>query len=154
MISFSINVVETLITINATLFLQVVHFLILVFILNRIMLRPVLKLVNDRESYTDNTKNEIEELELKTEQLKVEFISRENAARKDATEERADVRGLGMTKAEEFISESRKRVASIRVKASKEVEAEVNEVQPMLKDQAASLVGEIAEQIIGRRITA
>jgi F-type H+-transporting ATPase subunit b len=143
-----------MISINVTLIVQVLQFLILAFILNRLMFRPLLKAINERESYTEKTKGEIKDFELKIGQLKEEFISKESAAREDAAKERFDLKEGSIAKAEGFMDESRKEVASIRGKTAKEVEEEINKAQPLLHDQAALLVDEMTEQIIGRRITA
>ncbi len=143
-----------MISINVTLIVQVLQFLILAFILNRLMFRPLLKAINERESYTEKTKGEIKDFELKIGQLKEAFISKESAARKDAAKERSDLKEGSIAKAEGFMGESRKEVASIRGKTAKEVEEEINKAQPLLHDQAALLVDEMTEQIIGRRITA
>jgi F-type H+-transporting ATPase subunit b len=143
-----------MISINVTLIVQVLQFLILAFILNRLMFRPLLKAINERESYTEKTKGEIKDFELKIGQLKEEFISKESAAREDVAKERSDLKEGSIAKAEGFMDESRKEVASIRGKTAKEVEEEINKAQPLLHDQAALLVDEMTEQIIGRRITA
>ncbi len=143
-----------MISINDTLFLQVIHFLILVFILNRIMLRPILKVINDRTDKKENSKNEIKDLVIKTDELVEEFLLRETKARKDAGEDRAGVRSEGLIKAEEFLDKSRKDVAEIRVKSSKEVTREVDKANLLLNDQAASLVDMIMEKLISRRTTA
>ncbi|MCP4001475.1 MAG: F0F1 ATP synthase subunit B', partial [Gammaproteobacteria bacterium] len=58
-----------MISINATLVVQLIHFLLLLFIMNRLMLQPLLKLIREREDYTKRTKSEIKELEVKIGQL-------------------------------------------------------------------------------------
>lgn len=143
-----------MISINATLLAQVIHFLILMFILNRLMFQPIMKLIKERKEYTEKTSNRTKSIEFDTERLKQEFISKENDARKNASEERAEYRGTGMIKATDLVDESRKEVAAIKVKADKEVDAEVSKTQPLLHDEAAALAEEITERVIGRRISA
>jgi len=143
-----------MITINVTLIVQVIQFLIFVFILNRLMFRPLLKVINEREGYTQKTKGEIKDFEIKIGQLKEEFVSKEGAARKDAAKERSDLRSQSITQAGEFIEASRKEVASINEKTANEVGKQVNKTQPLLHDQAVPLAEVIMEQIIGRRNTA
>jgi len=153
-----------MISINATLMAQVIHFLILMFILNRLMFQPIMKLIKERKEYTEKTSNRTKSIEFDTERLKQEFISKENDARKNASEERAEYRnaseeraeyrGTGMIEATDLVDESRKEVAAIKVKADKEIEAEVNKTQSLLHDEAAALAGEITERVIGRRISA
>ena len=143
-----------MISINATLLVQLIHFLLLLFIMNRLMLQPLLKVIREREAYTDNTKSEIKDIEVKIGQLKEQFIAKENDARKDAAQERTDIMSVGMNEADGFLNESREEVSVIRQQAEKEVEAEVSKTQPLLADQASTLVSGIMEKIIGRRIEA
>jgi len=143
-----------MISINATLLVQLIHFLLLLFIMNRLMLQPLLKLIREREAFTADTKSEIKDIEVKIGQLKEEFIAKENDARKDAARDRADILNVGMGEADGFLNTSREEVSSIRQQAEKEVEAEVTKTQPLLADQASTLVSGIMEKIIGRRIEA
>jgi len=138
-----------MISINATLLIQLIHFLLLLFIMNRLMLQPLLKVIQER-----NTKSEIKDIEVKIGQLKEQFIAKENDARKDAAQERTDITNVGLNEADGFLNKSREEVSVIRQQAEKEVEAEVSKTQPLLADQASSLVSGIMEKIIGRRIEA
>ena len=73
-----------MISINATLVVQIIHFLILVFILNRLMFKPILKKIEERKEYVEKTKGEINDLDQEAERLKKKFISEQVNARKDA----------------------------------------------------------------------
>ena len=143
-----------MISINATLAVQLIHFLLLLFIMNRLMLQPLLKLIREREDYTKRTKSEIKELEVKIGQLQEEFVAKENGARKDAAQERSEMMNQGMSESDGYLNTSREEVSTIRDKAEKDVEAEVNKTQPQLEEQASSLVEGIMEKIIGRRVEA
>jgi len=143
-----------MISINATLAAQLIHFLLLLFIMNRLMLQPLLKLIREREDYTKRTKSEIKELEVKIGQLQEEFVAKENGARKDAAQERSEIMNQGMSESDGYLNKSREEVSSIRDKAEQEVEAEVNKTQPLLDEQASTLVEGIMEKVIGRRVEA
>lgn len=143
-----------MISINATMFVQLIHFLLLLFLMNRIMYQPLLKLIREREDFTKNTKNEIKDLDIKIEQLKEEFVSKENVARKDAALKRTEIMDAGLSEADGFLNTSRGEVSTIRTKADKEVEAEIGNTQPLLKGQASTLVEGIMEKIVGRKIRA
>lgn len=143
-----------MISINATLFLQVIHFLLLVFVLNRLMLQPLLRLINERAEHIANTKTEIENLEEETALLRDEFTAKETDARIEAAQERARLRSMGISETEEVLNNSRKEVASIRAEADQEAEKEFRKTQPLLDGQAAVLAGEIIEKVISRRIQA
>jgi len=141
-----------MISINATLIIQVIHFLILTFILNRLMFRPISKLINDRTQHTEKTKDRIKKIGLETERLRREYLSVENEARKNVSEERAELRHKGLSEVEEFHNDSRKEVALIRAKADKRAMEKIEGTKPLLHAEATLLADEIAEMVIGRRI--
>lgn len=143
-----------MISINATLLAQVIHFLILMFILNRLMFQPLLKLMRERREYTKETSNRIKSIEEDTERLREEFISKENDARKGATKERTEYRGVGIEEGKELVEESRKEAESIKSQTDKEIEEEVSKTLSQINEEAALLAGEITERVIGRRISA
>jgi F-type H+-transporting ATPase subunit b len=142
-----------MISINATLVVQVIQFLILVFILNRLMFRPILRLINARKEFIDKTKNEIENIVLDTKRVRDEYLSREAHARRAAAKERIRIRDEGITSAEEFLDGSRKEVTSIRTEADNKAEEQINKTRPFLQGEAEVLAKEIMERVIGRRIT-
>jgi len=141
-----------MISINATLVVQLIHFLLLLFIMNRLMLQPLLKLIRERDAFTARTKSEIKDLEVRIGQLKEEFISKEEGARKDAAHERSEITNEGMSEAEGYLNQSREEVSVIRQDAERDVQAEVNKTQPLLDAEASGLVEGIMEKIVGRRV--
>jgi F-type H+-transporting ATPase subunit b len=141
-----------MISINATLVVQVIQFLILVFILNRLMFRPILRLINKRKEFIDQTKNEIEKIILDTKRVRDEYVMREAHARRDAAKERVRIRDEGIASAEEFLDSSRNEVTSIRTEADNAAEEQINETRPFLQGEAEVLAEEIMERVIGRRI--
>ena len=143
-----------MISINATLLIQVIHFLVLVFILNRLMFRPILKLIKDRSYHIEKTKTEINNIDQEIERLRDEYLSRESDARKDAIAIRGQIKNEGSTKAQSLFDESRKEMASIRAETEEEVDKEIQHTKPLLGDEAAALVDEIMVKVIGRRIAA
>lgn len=143
-----------MISINATLVLQVIQFLILVFILNRLMIQPTLKVIQKRGGFIEKTKEEIKGIELETERLREEFINIQDNARSEAAHERANLRTAGMNEADGFMEESRAQVQSIKAEAEKEAEKEIEQTKPLLNNEAAALAGEIIVKVIGRRVEA
>lgn len=143
-----------MISINATLVVQIIHFLILVFILNRLMIQPILKKIEDRKEYIEKTKGEINDLELETEQLKKKFISEQVNARKNAFLLRDELRSQAVGQTEEYLRGSQEKAASLRADADSHAEKEIEKTQPLLPGEAATLAEEIIERVIGRRIAA
>ena len=144
--------IEGLITINATLLLQVLHFLVLLFILNRLLFRPILKVVKERDSYIEERQAGIEKVRLEVEELKARFVHMENDVRQSAAKESTKYREAGLSEAERLLAKSRERVASIKSEADEAVKEEIDEAKAELGDMASSLADEIMEKIVGRRV--
>ena len=143
-----------MISINATMLIQVINFLILVFILNRLMLRPILKLIQDRSKHIEKIGNEIKEIVQKSHELVAEYASTENEARKNAMEERAMLKMDAVTKADDIFSGAKNDILSIRKDVDSEIRMKIEKIRPSLKKEAEDLVDVIIEKIVGRRIAA
>lgn len=143
-----------MISINATLVVQIVQFLILVFILNRLMFQPILKKIEDRKEYVEKTKGEINDLEQEAERLKKKFISEQVNARKDAFVLRDELRNQAFGQIEESLRDSQEKADSLRATADGDADKEIEKTQPLLPGEAATLAEEIIERVIGRRIAA
>ena len=141
-----------MISINATMVVQVILFLITLFFLNRLMIRPIMKVVQNRSQFFQETEDKILALEKETEELKRRFSQLQKDARKDAFSESDQLKKAGSTQAVEYMDQSRDEAASIRAEAEAKAEAEKEKGRPLLKDQAAIISGEIVEKLIERRI--
>lgn len=141
-----------MISINATLLLQVVHLLILIFILNRLLFRPTLKVIAERTSFIENSKREILEVERKAEQLRTQYVSLQKKAMRDASREGTQLKEEGLQEADKIMDTSMKEIETIRNEAEKKASSEIESAKPHLPDQAALLADEIAERVMGRRM--
>ena len=73
-----------LISINETLIFQIISFLIFLFIINRIMFRPLRKVMTERETYIENIQKDIVDAEKRFENLKSQIQAQEKAVRNAA----------------------------------------------------------------------
>ena len=139
-----------MISINATLIIQVINFLILVFILNRLLFRPILKLTRDRTQFFQSTKDEISQLEQETQELKDKYQSIQNDARREAARERDQMKSTSATEIEGFLNESRNEASKMKSEAEKKSEMELKQAKPSLSDEAGRLSDVIVQMVIGR----
>jgi F-type H+-transporting ATPase subunit b len=141
-----------MISINATLLVQVILFLVTLFFLNRLMIRPIMRVVQKRTEVFQETRDRILALETETEDLRKRFSQLRKDARKGAFSESDELKRAGTTQASEYLDQSKGEAASIRAEGEARAEAEKNKQRPLLKDQATLLAGEIVEKLIERRI--
>ena len=141
-----------MISINATLVIQVIHFLILVYILNRLIFRPILRLMDERDGHIEKTKKRVDEALDKTEVLKESCVSRVHEARNDATRERTELRETGIAETKELLERFKEKTAVIRAETDKEAEKEIAMARPLMHDQVIVLAEGIIEKLLGRRL--
>ena len=141
-----------MININATLVVQVILFLITLFFLNRLLIRPIMKVVQNRSRFFQETEDIILSLEQETEELKKRFSQLQMDARKDAFLESDRLNKAGNTQAGEYLDQSKDEADAIRAEGEAKAEAEKEKERPLLKDQATLLSGDIVEKLIERRV--
>jgi F0F1-type ATP synthase membrane subunit b/b' len=140
-----------MISINATLVLQVIHFLILTFILNRIMIRPIMKLIQDRKEYMSKTRWSIEELALESRRLAETYQKQELDAKKRAVSKGNELRNVGLQEVQQISQDCQQKANEMKAKAEEAAREEEQRVSSRLDAEAAILADEITEQVMGRR---
>jgi F-type H+-transporting ATPase subunit b len=141
-----------LIEINWSILVQMTNFLLLIFILNIVLYKPLLKILNERDKriletqqktrdFSEETEKIISAYNEKLQSAKIEAMAQKNNAKKDATE-----------KANIIIEESRKEaehlLLEVKHQISKEIETARKELEPELERMALT----IAEQVLGRKV--
>lgn len=144
----SFETVEGLITINATLVLQIFHFVVLMLILNRILFKPILKMIDERQIFIKNKREELKKIKEEVERLKVQFVKMESEAKRKAAYERAELREEGIKKAEELLEKSREEVSIMKKEAEKKVKEEMEKTKPILAKNAKVIADEIIKKIV------
>ena len=141
-----------MISINATLVIQVIHFLILLYVLNRFMFQPILRLMGERNEHIEKTEKGVDEALGKTEELKESFVSKVHQTRSDATQERTELRETGIAESKELLERYKKKAAGIKAETDEEADNEVAMARPLMHDQVIVLAEGIIEKMLGRRL--
>ena len=141
-----------MISVNATLFIQIIHFLLLVFILNRLMFRPIMKLIDERDKHIEDSKKQMANIEIETNELVDRCVSMEKDARKDAGEESSKLKKEAVAMAERVFTDTREEINAIKEKVSQEVNEKIKTAKQSLQNEAVVLADTITEKVVGRRI--
>ena len=141
-------------SINATLFAQLVVFLILAWFTMTFVWPPIVKALDERAkkiadglSAADKAKAELSDANKRVE----EQLS---SARKEATQRLADAERLAQSMIEEAKSRATEEGAKIIASAKAEAEQEAIKVRETLRDQVAALAVKGAEQILRKEVNA
>ena len=142
-----------LITINETLFVQLLSFLIFLFIINRIMFRPLQNVMSERVNYMDQVKvdtvDTIQELEDLTKKLK----KQESEVRAQAFELKRELEESGSEKSAEIFASTRKEIEAIKEKAETEVNIQLSEARKHIQEESETLAMNIMEKLLDRRLS-
>ena len=141
-----------MININGTLLIQALNFLILTVILNYLMFKPILNIIQKRDDHIAGGKKKIEEIELKTRNLITETLEQEKSAKIKAGHERTNLKNEAMKEAEELVMVAENSMTSTRQKIDAEIADEMTRVRVSFKAEAEKLVDQITEKIIGRSV--
>jgi F-type H+-transporting ATPase subunit b len=142
-----------LITINETVFVQIISFLIFVFILNRIMVRPLSSAMGERETYIKNLHQGVEDAEKEMEQMTGKLKARESEAKKEAFAFKTDLENSGKSEAAEIFAAAREEIEVLKKDAAKEVEAQIAEAKKYISKESETLATSIMEKVLERRLT-
>ena len=141
-----------LISINETLIVQVISFLIFLYIINRIMFRPLRGVMADRENHIKNIQQDIVAAEDKLDSLTDQIREHESAVKMEAFAQKAKIEEAGGRQADEIFASTRKDIEAARDKAQKEVDAQVLEAKKYIKEESETLALSIMEKVLDRRL--
>ena len=141
-----------LISINETLIVQVISFLIFLYIINRIMFRPLRGVMADRENHIKNIQQDIVAAEDKLDSLTDQIREHESAVKMEAFAQKAKIEEAGGRQADEIFASTRKEIEAARDKARKEVDDQVLEAKKYIKEESETLALSIMEKVLDRRL--
>jgi F-type H+-transporting ATPase subunit b len=141
---------EDLLSVNKTVFIQIVIFIAAIFILNALVFKPFLELIDRRDRLTKGAIKEAKELEEKVREIILEYEAKLNEARAQAQEERSRIVREGEAAASGIIAKTREETASLLDEAKKKLESDTEAIKDRLRGDVQMLSKEIASKVLGR----
>lgn len=141
-----------MIELNLTLLYQIAGFFILYFILNVLLYKPVLKILEERDKNIAGTKKEAETLEAELQKKLLEYENKLNEAKAKAQEERLRIRQEGLDKERELLENARKDSQDRLMAAKAELEKDVKSALTQLKEESKIISKDIAGKILERKV--
>lgn len=141
-----------LISINATLFHQLVAFLVFLFIINRIMFRPLRSVMGERESFMEKIKLDTVDATKELERLTATLKAKESTVRSKAQGVRCEIEEQGVREAVEILESARQEISSIKAKTATAVAAQIAQARTKLRQESEALAVNIMEKMLDRRL--
>ena len=142
-----------LITINETLIIQLISFLLFLFIINRVMLRPLHKTMGERDSYMDKTRQDTIAAEVKLLDYTRQIEKRRDKVKMEAFAVIRELEENGRTQAHEISVSASKEINVLRETAEKEISAQIFEARKSIFAEAEPLAVCMMEQVLARRLS-
>ncbi|HOF04396.1 MAG TPA: ATP synthase F0 subunit B [Syntrophales bacterium] len=141
-----------MVDINLTLFIQMANFLVLIVILNYLLYKPILSILDKRKERLDESENEIKRLNLSVEQKAAEYEEKLRQAKQAALDKKGEILKEAADSAKAIIDEKRGKIPAMLAEFQGRVAKEVDGARQILKSQSEKISAEIAEKVLGRSL--
>ena len=141
-----------LISINETLFVQVISFLIFLFIINRIMFRPLRHIMDERKSHIERIQQDIGNAQNDYEALTDQIQAQETDVKNEAFQQREKLAANGQQQAADIIASTREEISAQMIEAEKEVDAEIAAARKRVRMEAEDLSKKIIAKVLLRSL--
>ena len=142
-----------LVSINETVFVQLISFLIFLYIINRVMFRPLRDTMLKRDHHVKQIQDDITHQENQLQTLKDNINERESRVRSEALEMRKKLEDSGSQEAAAIISTTRQEIDVLRKKSAQDVDSKLAEASKSLKQESEGLVSDVMGKVLDRRLS-
>ena len=132
--------------------IQIINFLVLLFLLNIILYRPIRGILNKRKEDIDSSSNATDDWKRKIEKYTTEIEEGIDSTRKEGLKERVSLRDRGLTTEKELLQDAHSHVEGAIGKAKQEIKEKINNARESLQDEIDSFSRELAEKLLGRNL--
>ena len=141
-----------LISINETLIVQLISFLIFLFIMNRVMFRPLQGAIGERENHLAQLKIAITDTQVEVDKIQTQLKERETAIRQEALNRHKELEEAGNLEASDIFQGVQQEIAEIRADAKKDIDLRIQEARQHIEKESQALSRNIMEKILDRRL--
>lgn len=141
-----------MVNIDYTIFIQVINLLVLVWLLNLLLFRPIRSILNERGGQLDSLKDDISRMEQDVEQAISSLEEGIKAAKLKGKNEKGMLKAQGYEEEKSIIDKMTEEVDARINNLKGEIAREVEGAKNTLKEHVALFSREMAVKILGRDI--
>ena len=141
-----------LISINETVLVQLISFLIFLFIINRVMFRPLRNTMQEREQHVQQIRLDISDSETELEAIIDEMRIEEAAVRKAGLQMSKEMDRQGSQEAGKIMDAARGEISAESEKTRQKIQAQVVDARRAMAAEVDPLALAIMEKILDRRM--
>jgi len=141
-----------LISINETLIVQMVSFLIFMFVMNMVMFRPLNRVMKKRSEYMESLKQDVTDSDQEVVRLLDKMEKHEASARQAAMAIKKELEESGSSEAAGIYTDIRNEISRLKADNEKEVESQIENARENLGKETEYLAVSIMENVLNRRL--
>ncbi|MCX5836500.1 MAG: ATP synthase F0 subunit B [Deltaproteobacteria bacterium] len=141
-----------MVSLDSTILIQMINFLILIFILNMLLYKPILGIMDKRKKRFQDTEDEIKSINLTIEERMAAYEEKVRLAKMDALNQKNDILKEGSDQAKTIIDAARGEIPGMMEEFHGKMNREVTDARRILTDQSRKISVDIAEKLLGRSI--
>jgi len=142
-----------LVSINETVIVQLISFLIFLYIINRVMFRPLRDTMLKRDHHVRQIQDDITHQENQLQSLKNKISEGEARVRSEALEMKKKLEDSGKHEAAGILATTRQEIEDLRKKSAQDVENKLSEARKSLRQESEGLVSDVMEKVLDRRLS-
>ena len=137
---------------DVTIFIQTGIFLLVLFGLNPILIKPIQRIIEARHAGTGGKTQDTDRLTSEAASKQQKYEARIADARKVAGEEREELRNEGRQSERSLVEEARKRAEATIDKGRADIESQATEARGALNTEVDALAQQLATKVLGREL--
>jgi F-type H+-transporting ATPase subunit b len=141
-----------MVTLDYTILVQMANFILLIFILNALLYKPILSIIGKRKNQMEESDREVKRLSQTVEQKLAEYEDKVRLAKLDAMEQRNVIIREGADVAKSIIDAVRNEIPGMMEQFNAKMGKEVDAARAILRSQSQKISLDIAEKVLGRSI--
>lgn len=141
-----------MISLDYSLGIQIVNFLVLIFILNRLLYRPILSMIAKRKRHLDESEMEIRQLRQTVNEQMTAYEEKLQQAKSKAMEQKNAIVSQGAAEVAAIVAAVRGEIPGMMEQYQARMGEQVAGAKAILADRAGDLSRDIAEKVLGRSL--
>ena len=138
--------------INATILVSAISFIVFIFIMNKILYKPVLEIMEKRQNYIDANKNEADEHHKKAQQLLVDNDARVAEAQRTSRDIVASKADAIKEEKSKVLNDTKNSVTSYFSEQKQNLAHQKDEAAANMKHDVADLANRLTTKLMGEGI--
>ena len=141
-----------MVEIDYTVFIQLVLFLLLIWILNQVLYKPLLQIMDRRKGVLDKAQEEVKTVQETIDRRVAAYEEKIRSAKMEAMGQKGDLAKEGADAAKVITDKAKGEIAGLMADFQAKLEKELASARDLLRNQSRVISLEIAEKVLGRSI--